>query len=56
MLKIKKNAAGENDDELFTSEWNNLPFLSIIFKNENEIIAGGYDYNPILFKEKDGKL
>jgi len=52
---VKKNEAGESDHEIITSEWNKLPFLSLIFKTENEIIAGGYDYNPILFKEKAGK-
>lgn len=27
----------------------------MMFKNETELIAGGYDYNPAIFKEKGGK-
>jgi len=56
LVKIKKNEAGETDYDSNTSDWDKLPFMTLLFKSENEIIAGGYDYNPIIFKEKAGKL
>ena len=55
LVKLKRDEAGETDHEITVSEWEKLPFLALIFKNENEIIAGGYDYNPVVFKEKSGK-
>lgn len=53
-MKIIKNSAGENDTEMKTFEWDKLPFLQLLYKSENELIAGGYDYNPVIFKEKNG--
>ena len=37
--------------ELETCQWNKLPFTTLIFMNENELVAGGYDNDPILFKK-----
>lgn len=56
LVKVKKNEAGETDFDIQTTEWDKLPFLTLLFKSENEVLAGGYDYNPVLFREKAGKL
>ena len=56
LVKVKKNEAGETDFDIQTTEWDKLPFLTLLFKSENEVLAGGYDYNPVVFREKAGKL
>jgi WD40 repeat protein len=42
-------------DELNVKEeicqWNKLPFTTLLFLNENELVAGGYDNDPIVFKK-----
>lgn len=48
------NQTEANQKEEDRVAWNKLPFLSLLFKNDNELIAGGYDNRPVLFA-KTGK-
>ena len=48
--KVEKQGE-ELNVELETCQWNKLPFTTLIFMNEDELMAGGYDNDPILFKK-----
>lgn len=41
---------GVDNINLENCQWTKLPFLTLLFRNENEIIGGGYDFDPISFK------